>query len=76
MMFTSWNVTVIQTASDGHTVVVHRLANVVACVEIVPGLRSTAAELQDYNRSVWVTEMSGMVALTKQIPSQSSAAQV
>lgn len=45
MMFASWDVTVIQTASDGHTIVVHCLANVEACVEIIPGLRCTAAEL-------------------------------
>jgi hypothetical protein len=76
VMLASRNVTVIQTASDSHTVVVHCLANVEASVEIIPGLRCTTTELQNYDRSVWVTEMSGMVALTKQISSQSSAAQV
>lgn len=35
MMLATWNVTVIQAASNGHAVVVYSLADVVTCVKIV-----------------------------------------
>jgi hypothetical protein len=73
MMLATRNVTVVEAASDCHTVVVYRLANVEASVEIVPSLRRTTTELQDYNWSAWHLADIDTISLTKQVPSQPSA---